>query len=220
MIDFEKLKLNKKMLIIILIIAIIGILIFVNSRENEPNIAFEDGDINKNNQVENITEETKEIEVKSDICVHISGEVKNQGIVILEENSRVIDAIEAAGGLTESADLSCVNLAYTISDGIKIYIPSVNEKEIIEMQYLSQSSDQNIIEETSIGSGNNTEKVNINIASKSELESLNGVGPSTAEKIIEYRKLNGKFNSIDEIKNVSGIGNSKFEAMKNSIIAK
>ena len=135
--------------------------------------------------------------------MHVQGEVKNPGIVELEENSRVIDAIEKAGGLTDEANLINVNLAEKIIDGRKIYIPNNLEKE--------RNIDENIEKKQS---DNNKEiKVNINSATQTELESIPGIGPTTARKIIEYRKEHGRFKEIEELKEISGIGENKLRNM-------
>jgi len=135
-----------------------------------------------------------------------------RGIIKIEEGSRLADAIEAAGGLTENADVNKINLAYVIQDGQKINIPNVNSVE--NNSYITENIGENIIIEDIT---TNTRLVNINMATQTELEALSGIGPSTALKIIQYRNENGKFKSIEDIKNVPGIGDSKFEAIKNEI---
>lgn len=147
------------------------------------------------------------------IKVHITGEVKNEGIVELEEGARIDDAIKMAGDVTEFADLSKVNLAYELSDGQKVYIPSKNEE--IE-EYASLDAGENVLEESEAIGG----KININVADSSALQTINGVGESLAGKIIAYREANGKFKSIEDLKNVSGIGDKKFEDIKDKIVVK
>ncbi len=130
---------------------------------------------------------------------------------------RIINAIEAAGGVTEKADLSKVNLAFVLSDGNKIRIPSVDDVNIEKENYLSVDSGKNVIIEGNGGSGG---KVNINIATQTELETLTGIGPSIAAKIIEYRNKNGKFNTKEDVKKVSGVGNEKYNGIKDEITVK
>ena len=164
--------------------------------------------------VENNKEETEQI------IIHIAGEVKNPGIVKIKEGARIADVIEMAGGLTDKANITNINLAYVIEDGQKITIPS-KEKEN-QNEYISSESGQGVIEETpktNLESNENT-IVNINKASKEELQTLQGIGESTAQKIIDYREQNGNFKQIEDIKNVPGIGDSKFEAIKESIKVK
>lgn len=125
-----------------------------------------------------------------------------------------------AGGNTEEADLSKVNLAYTLSDGQKVYIPKVGE-EISEqnefLEYISSGFGNNDVIEEKNGIAIGGEKVNINTAKQTELETLPGIGPSTAQKIIDYRTKNGLFETIEDIQNVKGIGDGKFEEIKDNI---
>lgn len=128
-------------------------------------------------------------------------------MVVLQNGARIVDAIEAAGGETEEADLNKLNLAYILNDGEKIYVPNkndMNSEEILENQ---QGDDKQ-------------SSININTATVEELTELPGIGEATANKIIEYRKQNGKFETIEELKNVAGIGNSKFENIKDKIKVK
>lgn len=142
------------------------------------------------------------------IVVYICGAVKESKVITLKENSRITDAIEAVGGLESDADLTNINLAYMLEDGEKIYIPRKGE-----------TTNENIESDSPISStSTKSTKININKATQAELETIPGVGPSTALKIINYRKENGKFKTIEEIKNVSGIGDAKFEKMKPYII--
>ena len=123
----------------------------------------------------------------------------------------MIDAIEKAGGQTEQASLKNVNLAYQLEDGQKIYIPNVNdnETEIID------DGASGVVDDTT-----NQTVVNINKADETELQSLNGIGESLATSIVQYRKENGKFETIEDLKNVPGIGDSKFENIKEYIKVK
>ena len=148
--------------------------------------------------------------------MHITGAVVNNGIVEVKESARINDVIEAAGGVTDDADLSNVNLAYAVKDGQKIYIPSKNDKEDIEdLKIISDEAGTDIINEGD--EVQSSGKVNINTATKEELQTLSGIGESTASKIITYREENGKFKKIEDIKNVPGIGDAKFENIKDKI---
>ena len=150
------------------------------------------------------------------IIVYVCGAVKENKIVKLKENSRVNDAIEAVGGLASNADLTTINLAYILEDGEKIYIPK--KGELITENSSSSSYSQNSYT-TSSSSLKNT-KININKASQTELETIPGIGPSLALKIINYREEHGKFVSIESIKEVSGIGDSKYNQIKDFITIK
>lgn len=189
---------------VIVIIVIGGIIYYNHCRENNS--------INEN--TEEIYYETKEKKEEQEnfIIIHITGEIKTPGIIKIKEKSRLADAIEAAGGLTENADINKINLAYIISDGQKIYIPNINDKT---EEYVNSEAGNGVIIENM--ESNNKKLVNINTATQAELETLTGIGASTALKIINYRKENGKFNNIEEIKNVSGIGEAKYEVIKNNI---
>lgn len=205
----ENLNKNQK---IILIIILILMLVFIGyyimkKTSNSEYISLE---INENENTENTIIDEK-IEEK-DIIIHIAGAVKKQGIVKIKEGSRISDVIESVGGITEEADLSKINLAYSLQDGQKVYVPSVDDKE--NAYTVTKEAGQKVIEEDST---NKTKKININTASQTELETLKGIGPSTALKIINYRSENGNFKRIDDIKNVPGIGDSKFENIKNDI---
>lgn len=149
--------------------------------------------------------------IKETIKIHISGEVNYNGILELAEGSRIDDAINQAGGITQNADINKINLAYELSDGQKLYVPSINDEE--NKEYVTESSGLEGEEQTE-------EKININKATQTELETLPGVGPSLALNIINYRKENGKFTSVDELKNVSGVGENKYEQIKELIKVK
>lgn len=163
-----------------------------------------------NNLVENIDNNTSNFQSSTDstIVVYICGAVKESKVITLKENSRICDAIDAVGGLTNEADLTNINLAYILEDGEKIYIPK-NGEEIKNNEISSY-----------LESNTSTNKININKATQTELETIPGIGPSTALKIINYRKENGKFLKIEDIKNVSGIGDAKFEKIKDYISIK
>ena len=178
-----------------------------NDEENieiiEENIEKNINEIKEEKIIENINEE------KNKIIIHIAGEVNNPGIVKLKENARIADAIEEAGGITNEADLNEVNLAYILLDGQKIYIPNKNDKQ-----------EKIIVENTEEINNTNIKKININTATIEELQKLPGVGESMAKKIIAYRIQNGKFTKIEDIKNVNGIGEAKFNNIKEFIIVK
>ena len=230
---------NKKQKIIIAIIGsmiIIAFLYYIYTKEDESVISTEE--IVEENMVENTIGNLEENEetTKEDtdkIIVHVSGAVNKEGIVELEENSRISDAIDKAEGLKENADTKNINLAFKLEDGMKIYIPTIGESREQNKQN-GQSQNQTLMDETSkyvtSSSGvvqeeqtngqseqKKNEKININTATQTQLETLPGIGPSTSLKIVNYRKENGKFKNIEEIKEVSGIGDVKYENIKDLI---
>ncbi len=202
-------------LIVLMIILITTYIISTNEKEEIDlnTIIFENNEKQENVEITNTIDEEE-----NKIAVHIIGEVKKEGIIYLEKGSRVADAIEKAGGETKEADLSKINLAYILQDGEKIYVPNKNDNIT---EYITIENGNNLITE-----GNNTsnnlkgenDKVNINTATLNELDSLPGIGPSTAQKIIDYREENGNFKTIEDLQNVKGIGDAKFEEIKDKII--
>jgi len=205
--------LNKKQKIIIIIIAALMLLFIgfyiINKANNSEYIELETIE----NEVEENTISNEET-VEQEIIIHVTGAVKNQGIIKTNKGARIADAIDAAGGTTNEADLSKINLAYEVEDGEKIYVPNINDE--INAETVTQEAGENVLESNSAKSI----KVNINSATQTELETLSGIGPSTALKIINYREENGEFNKIEDIKNVPGIGDVKFENLKDSICVK
>lgn len=135
---------------------------------------------------------------ESRIMVHITGAVNKPGVVSLNQDARLIEAIEMVGGLTESADVNSLNLARKLQDEEKIHIPAIGE-----------------VSQTTTASENT--KVNINTASLEELKSLPGVGDVIAQGIIDYREKNGGFTQLDELKNVTRIGDKIFDGLSESI---
>ena len=136
------------------------------------------------------------------------------GIIELAKGARIADAIEHAGGITTEASLTHVNLAYMLSDGQRIYVPHIDDTETHQEHIVTEGNGENII----IGNNNTRGSlININQATQTELETLTGVGPSTALRIIEHRREHGSFRSIEDIKNVSGIGEARFESIRNHI---
>ena len=215
-------NLTNKQKVIVLVIAIvvaIGMIYFIYNKNQITD------DVNLENDIlvsENVAKEKSlNTTEENEVIIHITGSVKNPGIVRLKEGSRIEDAIEAAGGLTENADISKVNLAYVVDDGTKIKIPSSQEEDIGDEEIIDSGSGENIIiEKNTTSSNKSSQTININKATETELQTLTGIGASLASRIIEYRSQTGKFGSIEEIKNVNGIGDSKFENIKDLISVK
>ncbi|MDI6868865.1 MAG: helix-hairpin-helix domain-containing protein [Coprothermobacterota bacterium] len=159
----------------------------------------------------------------AEIYVHVAGEVHLPGLYKLTQGARVADAIKLAGGATSDADMDALNLAMPLKDGDKIVVPKKASQgsenpEIHAGIQVPSTANQNQ-ESGSLQSGG-TSKININTASAKELESLPGIGPVLAQRIVDYRAQKGGFKSIEEIKEVSGIGDKRFEAIKDLITVK
>lgn len=197
-------------------------------------IVFTIVNIKKNNKEEDIVVEKKitkkkEKEVVEELKVDIKGQVINPGIYSLKANSRVIDVIAAAGGLTEFADTSVINLSKKIKDEMVIIVYSREEvmdfhktKEIEKQveELCIQKDEESLKNDACITTDNNstpTGKISINTASQEELMTLTGIGEAKAKDIISYREKNGPFKTIEDIKNVSGIGDNLFAKIKENI---
>lgn len=221
-------RFNKKQKIIIGIVIVIVAIVAIYYSYKQENIFLEETEnLEIENQAKEGAEESEETTEKEKIIVHISGAVQNEGIVELESGSRVADAIEKAGGLKENAYMDEINLAYQLEDGEKIHIPTIEEQKEKENQESKVENESatgsdgttSRSSNSSINNGSQT-KININTATEEELDTLPGIGPSTAAKILDYRKEKGKFKTIEEIKEVSGIGENKYEKIKDRITVK
>lgn len=166
---------------------------------------------------------TEEAAEKARIVVDVAGAVSRPGILILEEGSRVYEALEQAGGVTSEGDLRDVNLAAELLDGEKLYVPSAKEYPEEGDPGPGQPAEPTIknagsaAEKNGAGGSNAAKKVNINTADEAELQRLSGVGPATARRILDYRSEKGRFKKIEDIMNVKGIGSKSFEKMKEMI---
>jgi len=153
-----------------------------------------------------VIENPKTFQPSVQILVHISGAVRREGVYKLKFGDRLLDAIKEAGGVLPNADLSALNLAEPVKDGEKIVVPV---KRVV-IEGLSGDPDTRI-------SGTALRKVNLNTADEKALDSLPGVGPSTAKAIIEYRRTNGPFARVEQIMEIPRFGKSKFEKIKDRI---
>ena len=142
------------------------------------------------------------------VYVDVSGCIKTPGVYELPYGSRIFEAIEKAGGFTKHADRALINQAETITDGMKINVP--DKRDIEENGSAAAHVYGN-------GASDTGELININTAGSEELQQISGIGPVTAEKIIRYREENGAFGSVEDITNVSGIGEKTLEKMKPQI---
>lgn len=190
-----------KLLWIVIIISVGGVFLWQNQKEDFGEL------IMKAEEMERFSPENKNQASKSQrIGVHIAGAVCHPGVYFLSPEARVIDLITAAGGVLKKADLNQINLAETLIDGQKVFIP---------LQQISIANNQ--ITSSSKNSQVSSEKISINRGSKADLMNLPGIGPSKAEAIIEYRKENGFFRKLAELTEVSGIGEKTYQHLKDLI---
>lgn len=184
-----------------------------------------------NNKPENLETPANNNNIKSDWFIYVTGAVKTPGVYKLSEDSRIFQAIDAAGGFTSKADRASINLAERLMDGMHIHIaqkgaaqktpaqpqqliriPGVQENNIISLQPVQVSQ----VSKRANNANNNL--IDINNASVEELQKLNGIGPALAKRIIEYRQSHGKFTKPDDLIQVKGIGPAKLKKMKDQIL--
>ncbi|MBP3930008.1 MAG: helix-hairpin-helix domain-containing protein [Peptostreptococcaceae bacterium] len=219
---------NVVKLIVIAIIVAIGSIIsiknlkdinegyIVSDIENKNEVYEESKTIDINDNTKDTMQTSKvETSLNDKVTIYISGEVKNPGVVELKYDARLGDGVDLCGGLTEDANLNGINLAMKIKDEGHYIIPKVGEETADTVtndnEYRNENNTLNEPE------SNNDNKININTADLSELDSLPGFGQVTAQKIIEYRQEHTKFNSIEELMNIKGIGEKKFNNVKDYI---
>ena len=236
----EFIKKYKKFIIIIFLLIFIFLLLLIRSKfKKEEKIEVDNTSVLENNEV-------IEEDIINKYKVEIKGSVAIPGVYELDENSRVIDVVNLAGGLLENANTSLINLSKKISDEMVIIIYSNEQieqlkKESVITEYVYIESEckcpdtindacineyEEDNESTNTKNNNNSDnppendeisKISINSATLEELQNIAGIGLTKAKNIIEYRNTNGNFNSIEDIKNVSGIGDSTFEKIKDQI---
>lgn len=232
----KKIKKNLKLItiMIVMIILIVGILIkYSLSNSTVEEVSMEDLELEDNEEIIMVEEENSG---SLKVYVDIKGAVNNPGVYEIEEDKKVIDVVELAGGFTGQADTSMINLAKKVSDEMVIIIYTIDEvKKAQEENTIIKIVDQECVcpeisndaclkEEVSKNSDDkdstsNTETntININSATIEELLTLSGIGESKAKAIIEYREENGNFKNIEDIMNVPGIGEALYEKIKDNI---
>ncbi|OXS25898.1 MAG: hypothetical protein BI182_13495 [Acetobacterium sp. MES1] len=190
----DKLERNK-ILYILIVLVFLGVFWgwYHFKESSDAAISISDATVLENGADENSQSD------QGQMMVHITGAVKQPGVVSLKPEARLIEAIELVGGLTETADVDSLNLARKIQDEEKIHIPAMGE-----------------VSATAVSSEN--DKVNINTASLEELKSLPGVGDVIAQGIIDYREKNGGFKQLEELKNVTRIGDKVYDGLSESIV--
>ncbi|WP_051412024.1 helix-hairpin-helix domain-containing protein [Halonatronum saccharophilum] len=188
-------------ILLVLIVFIIGASIFLLLGDgvfrSEDSIEIRSSIEKENSNIKDVEEKRSTLpkEVAKEILVHIGGEVDNPGVYRLKEGDRLYQLVEKAGGPTAKANLDLINLVDEVRDGGKVIIPSQGGGS----------------------SGDALGLVNINSATANELETLSGVGPATAGRIIDYRNKVGGFDSLEDLMEVSGIGERTYDRLKDQI---
>ena len=155
---------------------------------------------------------SSKVSAETEVYVDVDGAVASPGVYRLKDGARVSQAIDAAGGLTAEADVTGLNRASKVTDGQKIYVPTMGEQQAALAAGGSEGGSATVS-----GTGNSSGLVNINTASAAELQTLSGIGPSMAQSIIDERTKNGAFASVDDLMRVSGIGEKKLAKIKDCI---
>lgn len=204
-------KEQKLLLLLVCLLALGIVLRFVLFRQ-DTSVALTAQTGSSDNIMENMAEkeeneeETKEEDdVEKVIIVHVTGAVNNPGVYYLPEGARVFHAVEEAGGASEEADLERINLAQPLYDGQPVYVPRKGEEGSPQPSGINNSQ--------SGSPSHNIAKININTASKSQLETLPGIGSVKAQNIITYREKNGPFQRVEDLLKVSGIGEKTLEGI-------
>lgn len=233
--DWKKIKIflidNKKYLFIG-VIFVLALILFLHSNQRNENNDFNNAD-NQPKVVKSDLPDTQKakttlkkaaVSKPQEVTCDIAGAVKNEGVYTLKQGARLNELIEVAGGLAHNAQLKNVNRALILRDQDKIHIPYRGEK-IKSDQVVSSvgsnttysTSEQPSGNDNSIGEHSNSSKININTANIQELQKLNGIGQKKAELIVAYRQENGQFKKIEDLKQISGIGDKTFEALKDQL---
>ena len=155
---------------------------------------------------------SSKVSAETEVYVDVDGAVARPGVYRLKDGARVSQAIDAAGGLTAEADVTGLNRASKVTDGQKIYVPTVGEQQTALAAGGAEGGAATVS-----GAGTSSGLVNINTASAAELQTLSGIGPSMAQSIIDERTQNGAFASVDDLMRVSGIGEKKLAKIKDCI---
>ncbi len=194
------------LVLIVLLIIVLSGTVYLNRAKPSDFIAGEEEEDYEEIQSTNPIEEPRQI------GVHISGYVKTPGFIWVEEGTRLYDAIGFVGGAHPEADLDLVNLSKVLTDEEKIYIPRKGENvDLLQANFVLNAT---------VNDNKADSKININVATESELCTLPGIGPALAQRIIEHRNAQGLFESVEDIKTVNGIGEKRFNDIKDMIKVK
>ncbi len=157
--------------------------------------------------------------IPSKIRVHVSGAVRSPGVYEMSDGDRVMDAVAAAGGVQPGADLASVNLARRVQDEAQYHIPMLGESTASPTPGASDSSAPSGAGSRSSAIGSSSPLIDLNTASAQQLETLPGIGPVMAGRIIAHRETNGPFASVDDVENVPGIGPKTLESIRPLVTA-
>ena len=198
---------------VIAIVVITALLLFGGKGEKDEIVVVTEGEpqaelnVDKDDEMSDNLSGTIESETAQrsnlKMVVDISGCVKKPGIYEMQDGTRLYEVVQMAGGLTKDADIDAINQAELVTDGQKILIPG--------------KANENHSGNTISGTISQNGKININHADNMTLQQIPGIGPATAEKIIQYRETNGLFKTIEDIKNIEGIGEKTFKKMEDKI---
>ena len=198
---------NKYLLITIILVFTLLTVMVINLNANSKEYIIGDTDsstIQDESIADDAEKENYEQEENSKVTVFVSGEVLNQRVVEIEKGKRLIDAVEICGGLTENADLNAVNLALVLEEEGHYIIPAIGDTNVVNSTNLNQMNSSSNL-------------VNINSADIELLKTLPGVGDVLGQRILDKREELGKFTSIDQLNDVSGIGDKKFSDIKDKV---
>lgn len=200
---------NSKLIktVAVVLTLLLAVFLFLNYGKKQDNVIITDDSKVAGKSINTKSENNHNSEEY--VFVDIIGEVKKPGVFKMKADSRVFQVIDKAGGLLESADVSNINKAEKVVDGQRIVIGKIGET--------SHSEPGEGVADGNSVSADGSGKININMADKNTLQKVRGIGPAMAGKIVDYRRENGKFNSIEDLKNISGIGEKIFENLKDQL---
>ncbi|EGO2800972.1 competence protein ComEA [Enterococcus faecalis] len=190
---------------VILITLLVGIYLMVNKKAQVDTTMWEETSLTTT--AEAATDATKE-RAETIIYVDIKGAVKVPGIYQLKNQQRIWDALALAGGVSEEADTAQVNYAQKVKDQMIIYVPKKGESVAQSLETLQESAP---------AQQNQEEKINVNTATEAELQTISGIGAKKAQEIIRFRDEQGPFKTVEELKNVPGIGEKTVERLKDML---
>ena len=199
------LLLGSGVFMVILITLLVGIYLMVNKEPQVDTTMWEETSLNTTAEV--ATDATKE-RAETMIYVDIKGAVKVPGIYQLKNQQRIWDALALAGGVSEEADTAQVNYAQKVKDQMIIYVPKKGEAVAQSLETLQESAP---------AQQNQEEKINLNTATEAELQTISGIGAKKAQEIIRFRDEQGPFKTVEELKNVPGIGEKTVERLKDML---